>query len=90
MCGGEGISVTIPRWSPEGSLFYIHDKTNWWNLYVCHSNRIDHESNVLPRESEIGDPHKVFGQSPYSCDPTGEGNVLLSYDKVLIPGERDL
>ena len=69
----------LPQWSPDGHLLYIHDKTNWWNLYR-HDNGA--ETNLCPMDMEIGGPHWVFGQSPYSCDPKGSGDMLVAYGKV--------
>ena len=33
VAGGPGESVTQPRWSPDGVLHYISDRSGWWNIY---------------------------------------------------------
>ena len=33
VAGGPGESVVEPRWHPDGSLWFLSDRTNWWNLY---------------------------------------------------------
>lgn len=81
MRGDGSTSVMLPLWSPEGNLLYIHDKTNWWNLYR-HDNGT--ETNLCPMSTEIGGPAWVFGQSPFSCDPKGSGDILVAYDEVNI------
>ena len=30
---GDGESVTQPRWAADGSLWFVSDRTGWWNLY---------------------------------------------------------
>ena len=75
IAGGEGISVMLPKWSPDDKLLYIHDTTNWWNLYKLDDQ--DNEINVYPKDQEIGGPAWEFGGSPYSCNPDGNGEMLL-------------
>ena len=24
-----------PQWAPDGRLFYISDRSGWWNIYVA-------------------------------------------------------
>ena len=81
VAGGEGISVMLNKWSPDDKLLYISDKTNWWNLY-----RLDGETetNLYPREQEIGAPAWEFGGSPYSCNPTGNGDILIAQEEVQL------
>ncbi len=33
VAGREGESVQQPRWSPDGVLHWVSDRTGWWNLY---------------------------------------------------------
>jgi dipeptidyl aminopeptidase/acylaminoacyl peptidase len=79
VAGGEGESVTQPQWSPKGELFWISDKSGWWNLY-CEGRAI------LPMEAEFAPPQWVFGQSTYgfpdadallaACNREGEWQLL--------------
>ena len=32
VAGGKTESVFQPEWSPTGALFYVSDRTNWWNI----------------------------------------------------------
>lgn len=59
IAGGENESIFQPAWSPEGKLYYVSDKTGWWNLYC------DGEP-VYPQEAECGVPQWVFGMSTYA------------------------
>ena len=80
IAGGDGISVMLPKWSPDDKLMYIHDKTNWWNLYKLDE---DNETSLCPQNAEIGQPAWVFGGSPYSCNPNGNGEILTIHGSVF-------
>lgn len=81
VAGGNDNSVILPKWSPEGELYYIDDRSNWWNLY-----HYDVESgetkNVVPKESEIGGPQWVFGIDGYSFGPAGSNEIHGFFDHV--------
>ncbi len=34
VAGGPGESVTEPRFRPDGSLWFLADRTDWWTLYL--------------------------------------------------------
>jgi dipeptidyl aminopeptidase/acylaminoacyl peptidase len=69
VAGGRGESVSEPRWHPDGSLWFISDRTEWWNLY-----RWVPGSDIEPvvvGESEIGVPGWVLGSARYAFLPDG-------------------
>jgi hypothetical protein len=33
VAGGSGESVVQPEWGPDGELYFLSDRTGWWNLY---------------------------------------------------------
>jgi Tol biopolymer transport system component len=33
VAGGIEESVFQPEWSPDGVLYFVSDRTGWWNLY---------------------------------------------------------
>ena len=33
IAGGPEESIFQPEWSPDGALFFVSDRTGWWNLY---------------------------------------------------------
>jgi dipeptidyl aminopeptidase/acylaminoacyl peptidase len=33
VAGGKGESVFQPEWSPDGVLYFVSDRSGWWNLY---------------------------------------------------------
>jgi dipeptidyl aminopeptidase/acylaminoacyl peptidase len=62
LAGGPGESLMQPRWSPDGVLYFLSDRSDWWNLY-----RWDGAGavNVAALQAEIGFPQWVFGMSAY-------------------------
>jgi dipeptidyl aminopeptidase/acylaminoacyl peptidase len=63
VAGGETESIVDPLWSPEGDLFFVSDRTGWWNLY---SLRGDHMRPVAPVEGELAEPWWVFSRERYA------------------------
>lgn len=62
VAGGKQESIFQPRWSPEGVLYLVSDRTGYWNLYRyaggdCHE--------VCPDSADYGYAQWVFGMSAY-------------------------
>lgn len=74
----EGVSVMLPRWTAEDSLFFISDRSDWWNLYEYIFDT-DEERNVFPDEKEIGKPHWVFGNCSYCPHSTIPNKIAVVY-----------
>lgn len=75
VAGGKDESIFQPRWSPDGTLYFISDRTNWWNLYRWRNNQIE---AVCPLDNaEFGIPQWVFGQSTY--DFVDENKAICTY-----------
>ena len=62
VAGGPGESVCQPAWGPDGRLFFVSDRNDWWNLYAHDGKRV---SPVVEMHAEIAWPQWVFGQSAY-------------------------
>ena len=60
VAGGPGESVGQPRWSPDGRLHYLSDRSGWWNLYD------ERGRSLAPVDAEFADPDWVLGQSSYT------------------------
>jgi dipeptidyl aminopeptidase/acylaminoacyl peptidase len=64
IAGGKEESIFQPEWSPDGRLYFVSDRTNWWNLYRW--NPVDGTIEaVCPKDAEFGLPLWVFGMSTY-------------------------
>ncbi len=62
VAGGLDESIFQPCWSPNGQLYFISDRTGWWNLYRF---RADAVSPLTAIRGEFGEPAWVFGMSTY-------------------------
>jgi dipeptidyl aminopeptidase/acylaminoacyl peptidase len=65
VAGGIDESVFQPCWSPDGTLYYISDRTQWWNLYRVKDNR---EEAIYPMEAEFGLPAWIFGMATFGFE----------------------
>jgi len=74
VAGGPGESVLEPCWEPDGSLLFLSDRTDWWNLY-----RWTPGSDIEPVvrvDAEIGVPSWVFGSARYAA--LDDGRVVFA------------
>ena len=63
VAGGEAESVCEPKWSQDGRLYFVSDRTNWWNIYRREQNG---SIDILHQmAAEFAYPHWVFGLSTY-------------------------
>jgi dipeptidyl aminopeptidase/acylaminoacyl peptidase len=63
VAGGPEESIFQPEWSPDGALYFISDRTGWWNLYRQSENGIE---PLAAMEAEFGQPQWVFGTPTYA------------------------
>ena len=64
IAGGPSESIFQPQWSEDGQLYFISDRTGWWNLYAWNGARVE---EVLGGVREMGLPQWVFGLSTFAC-----------------------
>jgi dipeptidyl aminopeptidase/acylaminoacyl peptidase len=83
VAGGPEESIFQPRWSPDGTLYFVSDRSGWWNLYRRDGDQV---RLVVPMEAEFGMPQWLFGMSTYAfesarrlmCSFTREGTWRLA------------
>ncbi|MCB0092896.1 MAG: S9 family peptidase [Caldilineaceae bacterium] len=63
VAGGRTESIFQPEWSPDGMLYFVSDRTGWWNLYRWQAGEVE---ALCPMEAEFGQPQWSFGQSTYA------------------------
>jgi len=77
VAGSDTESVFQPEWSPDGNLYFVSDRTGWWNLYRLEG---DAAQPVCPKAAEFGQPQWNFGLSTYAfVDP---GRLVCSYSQA--------
>ena len=76
LAGGAKESAVEPRWGPDGSLYFMSDRSGWWNLY-----RWDHTSiePVAPMEADCAAEPWELGYASYD---------FLSGGRVVIVAQR--
>ena len=62
VAGGVDESIFQPEWSPDGTLYFVSDQTNWWNLYRYQDGTVE---PLYEMEAEFGRPQWIFGMSTY-------------------------
>jgi dipeptidyl aminopeptidase/acylaminoacyl peptidase len=75
IAGGPTESIFQPEWSPDGELYFISDRNNWWNIYRV---RGEFDEPVCRREAEFGVPQWAFGMTRYGFAESGEIVCLYS------------
>ncbi|MDX2099752.1 MAG: S9 family peptidase [Leptolyngbyaceae cyanobacterium bins.59] len=78
IAGGLDESIVQPQWSPDGQLYFVSDRTGWWNLY--HWNPATSEGNgevLLAMAAEFSEPHWIFGMSTYGFASATE--IICTY-----------
>ena len=82
VAGGLEESIFQPEWSPDGVLYFVSDKSNWWNLYRTPLNPplLRGEAGIEPlceMAAEFGLPQWVFGMSTYAV--VSKSKIICTY-----------
>jgi dipeptidyl aminopeptidase/acylaminoacyl peptidase len=73
VAGGAEESIFQPLWSPDGVLYFVSDRSGWWNLYRLTANTI---KPIVEMEAEFGEPQWLFGTTTYGF-PSAEQLVCV-------------
>lgn len=65
IAGGLAESIFQPEWSPDGILYFISDRTNWWNLYRWQDGKPE---ALCPKSAEFGLPQWGFAMTTYGFE----------------------
>ncbi len=77
VAGGQSESIFQPRFAPDGTLFFVSDRTGFWNLYEWDSKQ---SLPCYPLDAEFGSPQWVFGMSRYDfVQVKGGYQIVCSY-----------
>jgi acetyl esterase/lipase len=76
VAGKEGSSVFQPTWSKQGKLYFVWEKSGFWNLYCQEKEKIE---PLLPLEAEFAVPAWIGGLSTYTFVGKSEEKILCSY-----------
>jgi dipeptidyl aminopeptidase/acylaminoacyl peptidase len=89
LAGGPEESIFQPEWSAAGELYFVSDRTGWWNLYRCRGGSTE---ALAPMDAEFGAPQWGFGMSTYAFLGDGRIAAIMSrggIDQLVFvrPGE---
>jgi dipeptidyl aminopeptidase/acylaminoacyl peptidase len=74
VAGGLNESIFQPEWSPDGALYFVSDRSNWWNIYRAKNGVIE---AVCARAAEFGLPQWAFGLSTYGFESAN--SIICTY-----------
>ncbi len=63
IAGGASESIFQPEWSPDGILYFVSDRSGWWNLYRWNGAEVE---PLCEMPAEFGRPQWVFGMDTYT------------------------
>ncbi len=65
IAGGVEDAVFQPQWGPDGTLYFVAERTGWWNLYRWRNGVVE---PLCPMEAEFGLPMWVFSAGTYAVE----------------------
>lgn len=74
VAGGHDESVTQPEWGPDGTLYFISDRSGWWNLHRERDGRVE---PVLAMHAEFADAPWELDYSTYAF--LADGSIACRY-----------
>jgi dipeptidyl aminopeptidase/acylaminoacyl peptidase len=80
VAGGQQESLLQPEWGPDGNLYVVSDRSDWWNVY--RATTLEPGADLVavhPVPAEVGQPAWIFGQSRYLV---GEGALWMTYSSA--------
>ncbi|EGY01765.1 peptidase S9 prolyl oligopeptidase [Nitrospirillum viridazoti Y2] len=75
VAGGHDESVLEPQWDADGTLYFVSDRSDWWNLYAWQAGGAARA--VAPKAAEFGGPLWNLGLTTYAL--TGKGQAVARY-----------
>ena len=76
IAGGAEESIFQPEYSHSGVLYFVSDKSGWWNLYRAQDGQIE---TLCPMEAEFGEAQWIFGMSTYAFD--AQDRLICTYQQ---------
>lgn len=77
VAGGNGEAIFQPDWSPAGELYFVSDRTGWWNLYR-HDN--GQSECILPMAADFATPLWNLGMRTWGF--IGEQRIAALYTRA--------
>jgi dipeptidyl aminopeptidase/acylaminoacyl peptidase len=82
VAGSEAESICQPEWSPDGVLYFVSDRSGWWNLYRVAGDPLGASAGieaVFPLAAEFGSAQWSFRPSRYAFASAQQ--LICSYSR---------
>lgn len=79
VAGSRTESVVEPAWDRDGTLYFISDRSGWWNLQRWDGRRV---RPVVALKSEFASPLWRLGQANYAL--TGDGRAVARFGEEAV------
>jgi dipeptidyl aminopeptidase/acylaminoacyl peptidase len=81
VAGGQSESIYQPGWGPDGTLYFVSDRTGWWNLFRADAAKraIHPVLHSPPPRAEFGRPQWVLGTATWAC--AGPSRMVAAYTR---------
>jgi dipeptidyl aminopeptidase/acylaminoacyl peptidase len=76
VAGGVPQAIAQPEWSPDGTLYFVSDTSNWWNLYRWREGKVE---PVLPMEADFAKTYWWVGMSSFGFESAT--SIVCSYGR---------
>ncbi|MFF5171740.1 S9 family peptidase [Micromonospora sp. NPDC000089] len=73
LAGGSEESAVEPRWGPDGALYFVSDRSGWWNLYRWDGHQV---KRVAPITGECAAEPWELGYASY--DFLDDGRIVVA------------
>nr|WP_244295979.1 prolyl oligopeptidase family serine peptidase [Micromonospora orduensis] len=73
LAGGPGESALEPQWGPDGALYFVSDRSGWWNLYRWDGLNV---RTVAPIAGECAAEPWELGYASYGF--LGDGRIVMA------------
>ena len=74
--GGASDAIFQPGWGPDGTLYFVSDRTGWWNLYRVRGETVE---SVHAADVDFGRPLWQLGMSTWAfADDT---RIVVTYQQ---------
>ncbi len=78
IAGGPEESIIQPEWAPGGDLYFLSDRSGWWNLYRCRQPIGGGPVEpLLPMTAEFAEPPWELDYSTYAL--MSDGRIACRY-----------
>jgi dipeptidyl aminopeptidase/acylaminoacyl peptidase len=76
VAGGKDESVIHPQWSPDGSLYFLSDRSGYWSLSRSRDGKVEDACSI---KADIGRPTWAFRANTYAIE--SPGRVVFTFTK---------